>query len=71
MENGNLIIEDNGVGMSQKEFETVSTQYATKEEATGLGLNICVAILKEHGFIMSCEKLNTGTKITINLNKTT
>ena len=36
-------------------------------EESGLGLNICVAILKEHGFELICEKIETGTKMKIKL----
>jgi hypothetical protein len=30
-----------------------------------LGLNICLAILKEHKFSVTCEKNKVGTKIKI------
>ena len=53
-----LIVQDNGRGMTQEEFEHLSKPYTRKEDqkeaGTGLGLNICVAILKEHGFGMGC-----------------
>lgn len=68
-----LIIQDNGRGMTQKEFEYLSQPYTRKEgqqeQGTGLGLNICVAILKEHGFSVSCEKIDLGTKMKIKLKK--
>ena len=32
-----------------------------KEGGSGLGLNICIAILKEHGFAITSEKTKTGT----------
>ena len=38
-----------------------------KESGTGLGLNICIAILKEHGFSISCEKNEIGTKMKIKI----
>jgi signal transduction histidine kinase len=64
-----IIIKDNGRGMSQDDFNNLSKPYVRKEgqkeSGTGLGLNICIAILQEHGFSISCEKLNKGTKITI------
>ena len=68
----NLIIEDNGRGMSAEDFKLLSQPYTRKEgqkeSGTGLGLNICVAILEEHGFKISCEKLPIGgTKMTIKL----
>lgn len=66
-----LIIQDNGRGLTQEEFESLSKPYTRKkdqrESGSGLGLNICVAILKEHGFNIGCEKNNIGTKIKINL----
>ena len=66
-----LIIQDNGRGMTQQEFEALSKPYVRKqdqkESGSGLGLNICIAILKEHGFGISCEKNDIGTKIKIKL----
>lgn len=67
-----LYIQDNGRGMSQEDFEYLSKPYTRKEgqkeSGTGLGLNICVAILQEHGFSVSCEKNDVGTKMKIKLN---
>lgn len=66
-----LIVEDNGRGMSQKDFEEYSKPYTRgkqEEKGTGLGLNICVSIIEEHGFGITAEKLEQGTKITIQLN---
>lgn len=64
-----LIVQDNGRGMSQSEFIELSKPYTRKkdqkESGSGLGLNICIAILKEHGFSISAEKTNYGTKIKI------
>ena len=69
--NDQLIVEDNGRGMTQDEFEYLSRPYTRrsdqKESGSGLGLNICVEILKEHGFSVSCKKTNQGTKILIQL----
>jgi signal transduction histidine kinase len=68
-----LIVEDNGRGITQEEFIELSRPYARKEgqqeQGTGLGLNICIEILKEHGFKISAEKKvkETGTKIKIEL----
>jgi len=71
MEDNNLIIEDNGRGMSQEDLDYLSKPYVRKENqkesGSGLGLNICIQILKEHGFYISCNKIKTGTKIKINL----
>lgn len=59
-----LIVEDNGRGLDQKKFEKI---LSTREEEHGLGLNICQAILSQHGFELSCEKYNNGTKMKIKL----
>ena len=68
-ENGCICVEDNGRGMSQKDFDYLSQPYARregqKEGGMGLGLNICNSILEEHGFSISVEKLQLGTKIKI------
>jgi PAS domain S-box-containing protein len=71
-ENNSIYIEDNGRGMSQKDFEHLSQPYVRKEgqteSGTGLGLNICIEILKQHGFEITSQKLNpNGTKLTIKL----
>ena len=66
-----LVIIDNGRGMSQKDFDKLSQPYerkeGQKEKGTGLGLNISVAIFKEHGFQMSVEKLDIGTMIKVKI----
>jgi PAS domain S-box-containing protein len=71
-EDGLITIQDNGRGMTQEDFNHLSKPYTRKEgqkeSGTGLGLNICVAILKEHGFRIDCDKNNIGTKITIKIN---
>ena len=69
MENEVLVVEDNGVGFSQKEFEKVTGRYLNKGDNSevGLGLGITKTILEEHGFSMICEKINTGTKIKIKI----
>jgi PAS domain S-box-containing protein len=66
-----LCVHDNGRGMTQVEFENLSKPYTRgaeqKESGSGLGLNICIAILKEHGFDITAEKTNPGTKLKIRL----
>ena len=67
-----LFIEDNGRGLSQSDFDYLSKPYVRKEgqveSGTGLGLNICIAILSEHGFSIKCDKLpDIGTQIKIKL----
>jgi PAS domain S-box-containing protein len=68
---GNIVVEDNGRGMTQTDFNQLSQPYARKEGqvegGTGLGLNICVAILEVHGFNISVleDGAHVGTKILI------
>jgi PAS domain S-box-containing protein len=66
-----LVVEDNGRGMTQEQFDEFSKPYArgenNKESGSGLGLNICVAIMTEHGFKVTSEKIKTGTKIKIEM----
>jgi arsenate reductase-like glutaredoxin family protein len=72
-EDNKLIIQDNGRGMTQKQFNEISTAYLKNKNkdidkgVSGLGLNICITILEEHGFKLSCEKNEIGTKMIINL----
>ncbi len=71
IENDEVAIQDNGRGLTQEEFNHLSKPYTRKpgqtETGSGLGLNICVAILTEHGFTISCDKNEIGTKIKINM----
>jgi signal transduction histidine kinase len=71
LEEESIVVEDNGRGFSQKQFEKQLKKYASKkdvsEDEKGLGLNICVAILEEHGFKLTCEKIDTGTKMKIKI----
>jgi len=68
MENEYLIIEDNGIGLTQNKFDKILSSYSVeKESESGLGLNICFAILKEHKFDLSCDKIDTGTKMKIKI----
>ena len=64
-----IYIQDNGRGITQEDFNYLSKPYTRKEgqkeSGTGLGLNICVAILEEHGFKITCEKNEIGTKMKI------
>lgn len=66
-----VYIQDNGRGITQEDFDHLSKPYTRKEgqkeSGTGLGLNICVAILQEHGFEITCEKNETGTKMKIKI----
>jgi PAS domain S-box-containing protein len=66
-----ILIQDNGRGITQEDFNYLSKPYTRKEgqkeSGTGLGLNICVAILEEHGFTITCEKNEIGTKMKIKI----
>ena len=67
-----ICVVDNGRGLSQEDFIHLSKPYVRKEDqkesGTGLGLNICIAILKEHGFSITAEKLKEGgTKLKIKI----
>jgi PAS domain S-box-containing protein len=68
-EDDTIFIQDNGRGITQEDFNYLSKPYTRKEgqkeSGTGLGLNICVAILEEHGFEITCEKNEIGTKMKI------
>lgn len=59
-----LGVIDNGRGMSQEDFIEYSKPYTRKsdqkEKGTGLGLNICIAILHEHGFTVTASKRDEG-----------
>lgn len=66
----NIYIEDNGRGIDQEDFDNLSKPYTRKEgqkeSGSGLGLNICKAILQEHGFEITCKKLEQcGTQLKI------
>jgi PAS domain S-box-containing protein len=71
MEDNCLIVQDNGRGITNEEFKELSKPYVRKENqsegGSGLGLNITLSILEEHGFQVSAEKLEKGTKIKIKL----
>jgi K+-sensing histidine kinase KdpD len=66
-----LVVQDNGRGMTNEEFQHMSKtntrKQNQKETGSGLGLGICVAILNEHGFNVSCEKIEEGTQIRIKI----
>ena len=67
MDEDTLVIQDNGRGISQEDFDHLSKPYTRKEgqkePGTGLGLNICTAILEEHGFDIKCKKATEGGTI--------
>lgn len=61
-----LVVEDNGKGMDPKAFEKIKRN----KETGGLGLSIALAIIEEHGFEMTCERIPSGTKMKIKINNT-
>lgn len=67
-----ICVEDNGRGLTGEEFIELSKPYARKEgqkeSGTGLGLNISIEILREHGFTVHADKVEEGgTKIYIKI----
>ena len=67
MDGDYLVVHDNGRGMTEKKFEKVLSSEPEEGKEEGLGLNICMAILKEHKFDLSCKKADMGTKMRIKL----
>jgi K+-sensing histidine kinase KdpD len=66
-----LVIQDNGRGLSNEELVEYAKQNKRrenqKEDGSGLGLGICIAILNEHKFSVSSEKIHQGTQIKIKI----
>jgi signal transduction histidine kinase len=71
LDDNTLVIQDNGRGMTNEEFVEFSKQNKRrenqKEDGSGLGLGICVAILNEHNFNVTCEKIEQGSQIKIKI----
>jgi signal transduction histidine kinase len=69
MENNSLVIQDNGTGLSKKEYEKVISNKIgdSDKENPSLGLNIALAIITEHGYSLELEPIEFGTKIKINI----
>ncbi|MEK1832440.1 ATP-binding protein [Priestia megaterium] len=45
-----IVVQDNGVGMTAKELESISKPFfSTKERGIGLGLHISYQIIESHG----------------------
>jgi len=66
-----LVVIDNGRGMTKEQFIENAKPYVRGnnkgELGTGLGLNISLAILKEHDFTIDCEELEQGTMIKVKI----
>ena len=62
-------LEDTGPGIPKDKLDDIfEAFYTTKDEGTGLGLNICKRIIHEHsGQIRVISELGKGTKFTIDL----
>jgi signal transduction histidine kinase len=75
MDSNYLVVEDNGRGLKKEDFEKIvfmskdDKHEEIHSEESGLGLNICLAILSEHGFTLECEEQKVGTKMKIIINK--
>lgn len=56
MNEGMIIISDNGKGIPEKEKSMIGTPFfTTKDKGTGLGLSICYQIIREHGGRITLE----------------
>ena len=66
-----IVIEDNGIGMSQEEIQRIGEEYyTTKSYGTGLGVSYCKEILKKHSGSISYHSIQKkGTKVSIILPK--
>jgi signal transduction histidine kinase len=70
IEDNYIIVQDNGVGMTDKEFKKHIKSFSKEDKGEiGLGLNISIAILKEHGYELECEENSVGTKMKIKIKK--
>lgn len=64
-----LTISDNGNGISKEDLGKIGTPFfTTKDTGTGLGLNVCYRIIKEHGGNIEVESQEgKGTTFVISL----
>lgn len=60
-------ITDNGSGIAEEDLKKIGTLFfTTKKTGTGLGLNVCYKIIKDHGGRIDVEsRLGEGTTFTI------
>ena len=66
-EKNNIVIKDNGTGLSKNKFNELIKKGVDIESETGLGLSITKAIVEEHGFSIECDLIAGGTQITITI----
>ena len=65
-----IIINDNGTGVSEKDLNNIlKPYYTTKSKGSGLGLSIVNKIIYDHNGTINFEKKNIGAKIIIEFNK--
>ncbi|MCK5707623.1 MAG: response regulator [Candidatus Aureabacteria bacterium] len=62
-----VLIQDKGVGMSKETLSQIFTPFfSTKEKGRGLGLSICLSIMKRHkGSIIAESEIDKGTTFTL------
>ncbi len=61
-----LEVIDSGNGIPQEVLNNLGTPFnSTKENGTGLGLPVCLGIVKRHNAIMDIDTSPNGTKITV------
>ena len=65
----NIIIEDNGIGISKKNLKKIKEPfYTTKVRGTGLGVSLSDEIISAHNGVLDYESvLDKGTKVVIKL----
>jgi len=63
-----LTIDDNGIGISEKDISNIFNPYFSKRKGgTGLGLAIVKKIIEEHDGYIEAELLDTGTRFIVKL----
>ncbi|MDH7552718.1 MAG: ATP-binding protein [Spirochaetota bacterium] len=64
----NIIIKDNGIGMSNETVSKVfEPTFSTKESGMGLGLAIVEKIIIDHKWNITCDSKGDGTQFTITI----
>ena len=67
-------IEDNGIGIDKNTIEQLNNKqyYSTKENGSGLGINICKRIVSDHNGEYSIQNSTTGgciVRVSLPINK--